>query len=144
MCIRDRLYLRDFLDGSDYYRMNTLFKFFNQVWVIWGIMGAIAVPRIFAEFVAGEGERNSVSVSRRVASGAWAVVFTLLLAASLAYPLLGTPARVDQPGLEARALGLGVDQDPQAVGQAQLVDVRGDDAEVLRDQRRGAELGVDR
>jgi len=95
-------YLRDFLDGSDYYRMNTLFKFFNQVWVLWGIMGAIAVPRIFDEFVAGGRDsglasaRNRVSMGRRITRGGWAIAFTLLLAASLAYPLLGTPARLDQ------------------------------------------------
>ena len=40
------IYLRDFLDGSDYYRMNTLFKFFSQVWVLWGVMAAIAAPRL--------------------------------------------------------------------------------------------------
>jgi uncharacterized membrane protein len=41
-------YLKDFLQGSDYYRMNTLFKFFNQVWVLWAVAGAIALPRLWA------------------------------------------------------------------------------------------------
>ena len=36
------VYLKDFLHGSDWYRMNTLFKFFSQVWVIWGVAAAIA------------------------------------------------------------------------------------------------------
>jgi uncharacterized membrane protein len=40
-------YLKDFLQGSDYYRMNTLFKFFNQVWVLWALAAAIALPRLW-------------------------------------------------------------------------------------------------
>ncbi|OUC07666.1 hypothetical protein RY27_13520, partial [Litorilinea aerophila] len=38
------VYLKDFLQGGDWYRMNTLFKFFNQVWVLWGMAAAVAVP----------------------------------------------------------------------------------------------------
>ena len=30
------VFLKDHLAGSDAYRMNTVFKFFNQVWVLWG------------------------------------------------------------------------------------------------------------
>jgi uncharacterized membrane protein len=42
-------YLKDFLQGSPAYRMNTVFKFFNQVWVLWGIAAAIALPRLWSE-----------------------------------------------------------------------------------------------
>jgi uncharacterized membrane protein len=86
-------YFKDFLDASDYYRMNTLFKFFNQVWVLWGILAAIAVPRIFSGWV-GQSQRRSWA--GRIGRWVWAGVFGLLLAASLAYPILGTPARLDQ------------------------------------------------
>lgn len=82
------VFLKDFLAGGDWYRMNTLFKFFSQVWVMWGIAAAIAVPRIWQDYV----------VTKRLFSGlraAWALSFILLLVASLAYLLYGTPARLD-------------------------------------------------
>ncbi|MCC6456508.1 MAG: glycosyltransferase family 39 protein [Caldilineaceae bacterium] len=43
------VYLKDFLQGDAWYRMNTLFKFFNQVWVLWGIASAIVLPRLWSE-----------------------------------------------------------------------------------------------
>jgi uncharacterized membrane protein len=41
------IYLKDFLQGNEWYRMNTLFKFFSQVWVLWGVAAAIALPRLW-------------------------------------------------------------------------------------------------
>ncbi len=38
------VFLRDFLGGGDYYRMNTYFKFFIQVWTLFGIAAAVALP----------------------------------------------------------------------------------------------------
>lgn len=111
-------YLKDFLNGSDYYRMNTLFKFFSQTWVIWGVAAAIATPRLFDALFpeksperegAAEQERGrvearafqvhhapSVGVRSFLLRSIWAVIFVLLLLAGLAYPILGTPARLDQ------------------------------------------------
>jgi uncharacterized membrane protein len=51
-------YLKDFLQGSEYYRMNTLFKFFNQVWVLWALAAAIVLPRLW-----------SAAANRRVSVG---------------------------------------------------------------------------
>ena len=101
------IYLKDFLSGSDYYRMNTLFKFFSQVWVIWGVAAAVAAPRLFAYFfpaAAGTADGAAVGTAARMPPGprvrrlrwVWTPAFALLLAASLAYPILGTPVRVDQ------------------------------------------------
>jgi uncharacterized membrane protein len=42
------VYLKDFLGGGEWYRMNTLFKFFVQTWVLWGMAGALALPRLWA------------------------------------------------------------------------------------------------
>ncbi len=92
------VYLKDFLQGGDWYRMNTLFKFFSQVWVIWGVAAAIALPRLWRGFVL----RQQTPVadrdvkSKRIWRYVWAGLLVLLIAASLAYPLFGTPARVDQ------------------------------------------------
>ena len=89
-------YLKDFLNGSDYYRMNTLFKFFSQVWVIWGVAAAIAVPRLFDSFARPEEGGPQPSRSARAGRIAWSTVFVLLLVAGLVFPLLGTPSRLDQ------------------------------------------------
>lgn len=84
------LYLKDFLAGGDAYRMNTVFKFFNQVWVLWGIAAAIALPRIWQGYILQKGARQLVVRTL------WSVALTLLLVASSAYLIWGTPARLDQ------------------------------------------------
>ena len=79
--------------------MNTLFKFFSQVWVIWGIAAAIAVPQIWKRTphptvaVAENSERRPRRSGWRIG---WKMIFWLLLLPSLAYLLWGTPARLDQ------------------------------------------------
>lgn len=83
------VYLKDFLSGGDWYRMNTLFKFFSQVWVLFGITAAIALPRIWQGWVRRGG-------APRALRGLWVVAIGLLLFASLTYTFVGTPARLDQ------------------------------------------------
>ncbi|MBX2999729.1 MAG: glycosyltransferase family 39 protein [Caldilineaceae bacterium] len=101
------VFLRDFLEGGDWYRMNTLFKFFIQVWVLFGIAAAVGVARILGQTADG----GSQTADRRpqmmdqypipnpqspIWRNAWTVGFALLLAVSFAYPIVGTPARSDQ------------------------------------------------
>ena len=99
------IYLKDFLSGGDFYRMNTLFKFFSQVWVLWGIAAAIAVPKILARLSTVRGGRlrtqeefaPSQTVGSLTPAGRiWGLAFLFLLCASLVYPMWGTPARLAQ------------------------------------------------
>ncbi|MFZ1769367.1 MAG: hypothetical protein WAU00_09230, partial [Caldilinea sp.] len=75
-----------------------LFKFFSQVWVIWGVAAAIATPRLIGRLFPGKVKSASPLAPRPspFLKGAWAAIFVILLVASLAYPILGTPARLDQ------------------------------------------------
>jgi uncharacterized membrane protein len=106
------VYLKDFLQGSDWYRMNTLFKFFVQVWVLWGLAAAIALPRLWqaatASMARQERMRPGVDTAEsetlrpnfwldgRRAPALWQTIVVVLLVASLAYVVLGTPARLSQ------------------------------------------------
>lgn len=83
-------YLKDFLQGGDAYRMNTLFKFFNQVWVLWGIAAAVALPRFWRGYILQRGWRQ---MGLRVL---WTILFVLLFVPSFSYLIWGTPARLDQ------------------------------------------------
>ena len=42
------VYVRDFLDGGDYERMNTVFKFSMQAWLCFAIGGAFAVQHLWS------------------------------------------------------------------------------------------------
>jgi len=85
------------LDG-DIGRMNTVFKFYLHVWMMWGVVGAFSLWYLFAVM------RPQQAVMRRAAAlpeqvtriprYAFAAVALLLLALALVYPYFGTRARI--------------------------------------------------
>ncbi|UCC89249.1 MAG: glycosyltransferase family 39 protein [Anaerolineales bacterium] len=96
-------FLRDFLGGSSYYRMNTLFKFYIQVWVMLGVASAyLLVALTSARSLQERAPQNGALMTvppvehwRGVALGlVWRAVTIALFVAVLAYPALGTPSRV--------------------------------------------------
>ncbi|RME99865.1 MAG: hypothetical protein D6768_14140, partial [Chloroflexi bacterium] len=88
------VYLNDFLGGGDYYRMNTLFKFFIQVWVLFGLAAAVALPQLWD--VAWRWPLFQQLL--------WRGAVVILLLASMVYPVFGTRTRVEDrfPGAENR------------------------------------------
>ncbi|MCB0194668.1 MAG: glycosyltransferase family 39 protein [Anaerolineae bacterium] len=87
-------FLRDFLGGGAYYRMNTLFKFFIQVWVIFGIVAGVVLPQVWNASM-------QWSIPKAVV---WRGAVLILLVAGLVYPIFGTRTRVDDrfPGDQNR------------------------------------------
>ena len=78
-------FLRDFLGGGDHYRMNTLFKFFIQVWVMFGITAAVVVVQLWQWSQRWTFFRQFI----------WQGAVLILLMATLIYPIFGTRTRVD-------------------------------------------------
>ncbi|MCX6031356.1 MAG: DUF2298 domain-containing protein [Chloroflexi bacterium] len=77
------IYLRDFLEGGDWYRMNTLFKFSVPAWLLLGLAGGVMLPRLWAASGRAPGWLR----------GTWRGALILLLAGGLAFLPLGIPAR---------------------------------------------------
>ena len=87
------VFLKDFLCGcapgsnqvGDYYRMNTLFKFYIQVWVLLALGVAAGLPLVWQTVQERFGRAWRV---------AWTLAFVVLTVSVLAFVVLGTPRRV--------------------------------------------------
>jgi YYY domain-containing protein len=87
---------------GDVGRMNTVFKSYLQIWVLWGVAAAAALVETVRLWPQGK-------LASRL-KAAWAGTVVLLLAATCLYPLLATPARIRDrfdpslgPGLDGEA-----------------------------------------
>jgi YYY domain-containing protein len=100
------IYVKDFLALTIHRRMNTVFKFYYQVWLLFAFGTALA----FCELVGRVGARAWRIIARdvaramrapvsppRLAQGAWIAVLALLLAASSVFLVAGTADRLADP-----------------------------------------------
>jgi YYY domain-containing protein len=95
------VYIRDVFES----RMNTIFKFYYQAWLIWSVLAGYAVWWLFAGGTKDEGRRTKEgradfwsSVIRHSSFVVFCVLFLALLAGALIYPWLtaGKTFRDDQ------------------------------------------------
>ncbi|HEX8919255.1 MAG TPA: DUF2298 domain-containing protein [Chloroflexota bacterium] len=63
-------YIRDFLDGGSAFRMNTIFKFYNQAWVLFGIGCACALYFLSVRFIPDKRAESNAEDTRLLAVGA--------------------------------------------------------------------------
>jgi YYY domain-containing protein len=88
----------DDLLGSPAYRMNTVFKFYNQIWVLFTLACAALVALMAQQLVSGlRRQRPGQPESPALAwSRASVLIAAIVLIASLSYPLLATGPRLAQ------------------------------------------------
>ncbi|HEX6288535.1 MAG TPA: DUF2298 domain-containing protein [Herpetosiphonaceae bacterium] len=77
------IFIRDHLAGGDAQRMNTVFKFGEQIWTLWAIGAATALPLIVRLFRRYE-----------IVLGVWLGMLIALLLPGLLYPFVGIPSRL--------------------------------------------------
>ena len=75
------VYVRDFLDGGDYARMNTVFKFSIQAWFCFAIGGALVAHRLW-------------DIMGNVVRRAWSVILVVLVLGCSVFLIEGTGARI--------------------------------------------------
>ena len=115
--------LEFFRVAEDIERMNSIFKFYLQVWVLLALASAYLLWRMWHD-------RPAVRTGAPVRRAAWLCVLVLLLVSAAVYPVLGTRARVGDR-FQGRTLPLTLDGTAYA------------ESAVYRDREGEIDLGLD-
>ncbi|MCY3900456.1 MAG: DUF2298 domain-containing protein [Caldilineaceae bacterium] len=93
-------YLRDNFGN----RMNTVFKFYYQSWLLFGIAGAYAIARYLELAARGLGQRGGGQAAVPIPGLVVSVLSLLLIIASLVYPVAGAYAKIKGSGTRVPTL----------------------------------------
>jgi uncharacterized membrane protein len=104
------IYVKDFLNGGNAFRMNTIFKFYNQAWILFAVVGAYALWFVVTQLmperrpIVQPVEENGAAVEQQESPLAafgrfvdrhllWSACLGILLIGSLVYTYAGTVSR---------------------------------------------------
>jgi YYY domain-containing protein len=104
------VYVKDFLNGGNAFRMNTIFKFYNQAWILFAVVGAYALWFVVTQLmperrpIVQPVEENGAAVEQQESPLAafgrfvdrhllWSACLGILLIGSLVYTYAGSVSR---------------------------------------------------
>jgi YYY domain-containing protein len=129
------VYLVDNLAGGNWYRMNTVFKFYNQIWNLLGIATGVVVGNAVWHTLVYTDEPVPGKQATKVLSRVWTWLTVALLIpvtfASLAYAVVATPIRLDTRFTGATGLTLNA-YSWMEYGEIPLTSTNGEPLEPLR------------
>jgi YYY domain-containing protein len=100
------VYLRDVFADGDYERMNTIFKFYFQAWVLLSVACGVGLFFILENFRPTQTTSVVLGWLQFSISGIWSIFFLVLVLASMIYPLNAVYARYAQFDATSQTLHL--------------------------------------